>query len=240
MDQIRLFVDHTTHPFAEKSIELFEGADGVVIDPALVSANEMSDLSASMIVLRAEDPEIYEAWGERDKVVWTTECGLTESARLCDEYSDMTWVPRIKINKINKRYQFPNVSDGEGFKFYIPDTSTIRGYRVSDGESDSSLEDTLALASRLGFERLWLHAQDAENAGTGFDLEMLDWARRWFSGDIWLSGGATTIKHLENLAAEGGVEAAIVTEELVQKHGCSILSTALKCQVSEVPIKFMA
>jgi hypothetical protein len=241
MDQIQLFVEHTTNPITEKSIELFDGADGLIVDPALVSVNEVSDFStSSMIILRAEDPDIYEAWQELDKVVWTTECGLTESARLCDEYSDLTWVPRLNIEKSAKRYQFSNVSHGEGFKVYVPDTSTIRGYRVSDGDSDSSLEKALAQASRLGFKRLWLHALDAESAGSGFDLDMLDRARGWFSGDIWLSGGATAVKHLENLATEGGVEAAIVTEDLVQEHECATLTTALKRQVAEIPIQFMA
>lgn len=240
MDQIQLFVEHTTNPITEESIELFDGVDGLIVDPALVSANEVSDYSTSMIILRAEDPDSYAAWRELETVVWTTGCGLIESARLCDEFSDLTWVPRLNIEKSAKRYQFSNVSHGEGFKVYVPDTSTIRGYRVTDGDSDSSLEETLVQASHLGFKRLWLHALDAETAGSGFDLDMLDRARRAFSGDIWLSGGATTLKHLENLAREGGVEAAIVTENLVQKHDCSTLTTALKQKVSEIPIQFMA
>ncbi len=240
MDQIRLFVEKTTNPITEKSIELFDGADGLVIDPALVSPNEVANISTSMIILRAEDPDINQAWSEHDDVVWTTDCGLTESARLCDEFSGLTWVPRLDIKKSARRYDFSNVSHGEGFKVYAPDTTTIRGYRVTDGDSDSSLEEALTKASRLGFKRLWLHALDAQSAGSGFDLDMLERARRWFSGDIWLSGGATTVKHFENLATEGGVEAVIVTEDLVQKYDCSTLSTVLKCQVSEIPIKFMA
>ncbi len=237
MEQTRLFVECEAAP-DETLSERLEGADGLVIDPTTISTPEQLQRASTEVVLRCEWPDRYGAWQDRQEAVWATDCGLEENARLCDDYPVLSWLPRLEVYKTARRYHFSNVSDGEGFKFYVPDSATIHAYVVVEGERETNLHQALAKATRLGFTRLWLHSAEAEAEALGYDLDLLAQARAGFAGELWISGGATKIAHLENLAREGGAGVAIVSEGLLREYDSQTLQTALRPPVTEAPIEF--
>lgn len=107
---------------------------------------------------------------------------------------------------------------------------------MSDG--DVLLSEAVTRAAELGFDSLWLHSEAAEARAKGLDLEVLDKVR---GGplSIWLSGGASKLKYLQNLARAGGASAVVVGEALARESGMERLKQALIPHVplQQVPIR---
>ena len=215
-------------------------ADGLVINVARCATPEAVNTEAPPTALICSDPERHAAWRSLQGLVWVCAGGLEQAARLRDEWPEQLWLPRLTVYKPSVIYRFSNEFDGEGFKFYRPDTGAIRGYRVTDG--DVPLKVALDRAKELAFEKLWLYAADAEILASGLDLEMLERARADWQGELWLSGGAADPRHLANLVREGGVAAVVVPAMVANRCGCATLQAALEPSrpptPAESPIRF--
>jgi len=231
MNASQLFIELTTLP---QATELLIEADGLVLCSGAVGETDWPE--ATRVVLRDTTPEEGMAWRERDGVLWCGGKDLEATARQRDAWPDLDWLPRLVVDKPQVSYRFASAFPGEGFSVYQPDTATLRGYRVQG----RGLRETLEQARGLGFEELWLHACDAEVTGRGLDLDLLERVRGWFSGELWLSGGARERRHLVNLAHEGGVAVVVVPEGLAAKEGVDSLRTALAPPPPpEAPVHFV-
>ena len=215
---IQLYIQYT--PLTEQDdLSWMEGADGLVVEQDQCEFDRLNDLTVPGLVLRDADPEVWVELQQNKQCVWSSTSGLEATASLRDRWKDLHWMPVLSVYRPSLSYRFSGKAEGEGFSFYIPDTSVIRCWRVTDGEQP--LIDAVEHARQLGFDSLWLHSLDAAEAGRGLELEMLD--RTESSGlDIWLSGGATESRHLSNLARVGGAAAVVIDHNLAQ------LSSALE------------
>jgi hypothetical protein len=175
-------------------------------------------------VLTGREAEEPPAWQGVEGLIRAVSGGLEACARLRDARPALQWLPRLEVHRPEVVYRMSDYP-GEGFKFYAPDTSAVRGYRVADG--NQRLQDALERARTLGFEQLWLHAREAATRGRGLDLELLERARRGFGDGLWISGGATEPVHLENLAREGGATAVVVEANVFFHADAGALLTAL-------------
>ena len=152
--------------------------------------------------------------------------GLEETARQREKYPEVTWFPRTDVHRLKTGYYFPASHYDEGFRTYRPIIPEGGDYRCADG--DTPLTEWLKRAKEMGFTQVWLHAPEAERAGRGLDLDMLELARAAWPGGLWLSGGATTPEHLGNLVREGGAEGVVVPLAMALAHGCDALVAALR------------
>lgn len=229
MTAISLIVEFDSRPAV---MEDYAGVDGVALRSKAAVEADWPD--TGLVVLRNLSPGTEEAWRDREGVIWSGD-DLQTVARSRDEWKDLVWVPRLTVDKAQVGYHFHRAFPGEGFSVYQPDTAAVGGYRIGGRE----LREVLKQAADLGFDRLWLHGRDADLAGRGLDLNLLERAQRWFDGDLWLSGGASEPGHLANLAREGGAAAVIVPDTLVAKESVEPLRTALAPPPPpEVPIHF--
>lgn len=229
---------HLTAPLPEGlDPQRLAGVAGLVVEAGGLSALDVGTWPAPIVALcdltsgRQDD-------GDEDR---TTACvvdaGLDACAALRDAHPERAWLPRLTVYPQEVSYRMANYS-GEGFKFFTPNTETIHGYRVTDG--DRLLIPTLRRARDLGFERIWLHARDAERRGRGLDLDLLERARAEYPEGLWLSGGADESRHLENLAREGGADGVVIGLDLLQAVGVEALLAALAPpRPSEVSIAVM-
>lgn len=215
----------------EADADCLAGADALVIDPRGCKAAQYMQLSVDSALLVDGDPQRDSDWLDRDHCYWIASGGLVETARLQDQWPALNWVPHLTVYKPSLSYRFSGPAIGEGFSFYIPDMAAIKGWQVTD--RDLSLIEAITRATELGFNSLWLHSQEAELQAKGLALEMLE---KTYGGPlaIWISGGAAELKHLNNLARVGGVEAVVVNEKLVRESGIDALRQAL---VAENPIQ---
>lgn len=240
MNEIRLYVEF--QPRAEhaddRGIVELTGAHGLVVDPKTVDPQAASDLPAPVLVLRGADEETVEAWREYQDLSWVSDRGLEHTARLRDRWPTLTWIPRLSLFKPPLRYQLSRPFPGEGFRVYMPDTSAIHAYQVKG--SEASLSASLLQAARLGFKTLWLHALDAEQQRQGLDLDLLERAQG-FRGELWLSGGAASEKHLANLAAQRGASTVVVSHDVATRCTGERLRAALAKQPTRTaPLHFVA
>jgi hypothetical protein len=212
---------------AEDAVEsgLFSESSGLILDARRMEPDEAAELSAAVTVIRAQDPQNHPAWLEFEAVTWCCDRGLEIISRMRDRWPDLHWLPRLDIHQPEVRYHFNAEALGEGFKFYIPDTGAIQAYRCALDESP--LQRQMDRAAALGFETLWLHATHAEQAGKGFDLDLLERASSGFDGELWLSGGAVTEQHLVNVTRQGGAAAVVVCDSVARQCGCDRLQLAL-------------
>ena len=227
MGNTSLYVEIELPLKSANSLEVVDGADGLIFDPAVAYDDPAIAIASPVTVLRTSHPELYEVWHEREGVSWVCDHGLEATARLQETFPDLSFVPRLDVYKPDVRYQFSPTFHGEGFKVYVPDTGAIKGYRVTEGNITLELEDAIARADHFGFQQLWLNSSNAQDENKGFDLDMLERARYQFKGGLWISGGAAKLQYLENLARCGGAQVAIVTELLLKEHGCEALCNAL-------------
>lgn len=200
-------------------------ASGLVIKAGAITPGERAAIPTAVTVLEDGDPACHEEWCQRENALWTAEDELDSIASQRDSWPHLSWLPRINLYRPEVGYDFNDHTLGEGFKFYVPDTSTIQAYRTL--ASDQPLEALLQRAQELGFETLWIHATDAELSGRGFDLDLLERATSLYKGRLWISGGGTEEQHLVNLAREGGAAAVVVSSELAYRFGCDRLNLAL-------------
>ncbi len=232
MTEIRLLVELPTTVSRDQSLPPLNNIDGLVFDPAsypLPDDLADGDCAPATWVLRGCSPVGIEGWSEFSDATWICDDGLQQTAAMRDGWPSLSWVPRIEVSKAEVIYQFSNEAHGDGFKTYRPNTAAIQGYLTDDG--GRSLFDWIEESCTQGFETIWLHAVHAAANGTGLDLDMLEKIRGRFSGKIWLSGGASSICHIETLAREGGVEAVILPKIFVDECGPHELRAALGPEV---------
>lgn len=238
-DAIKLYLDHRQTP-ADHITEDFtwmEGADALVIDPCRYSPGQFDSMPVERAVIVGGDPLLDAPWQECPGH-WVCEQGLDATANLRDLHPALQWIPRLKVSRAEVSYRFSGPAIGEGFSFYMPDTSAIQGWRVSG--SDLSLGETLARATELGFEELWFHSPDAASRNKGLDLDLLDKTRNgpW---DVWLSGGIAGTGHMRNLMRAGGAAAVVVDGALALRCPLASLREALRPETpvpKEVPVTF--
>jgi hypothetical protein len=151
--------------------------------------------------------------------------GLADIVRLRDDYPDITWIPQANVTRLETAYHFPTTHYSEGFRTYQPVFPSHSPYRVSD--SDTPIGSWLEKATELGFETVWLHRSQSEVAGTGLDLDLRELALETWTGNLWLSGGATTLMHIKYLVQEGGLDALIIPLDLACTLGCEKIASAL-------------
>lgn len=210
------------------------GADGLVINPCGCTPERLGNLVFETALLLGGDPGRDVEWREDgERSCWICDQGLETTARLQERWPDLHWVPQLTVFKPETSYRFSGPAVGEGFSFYMPDTASIQGWRVSEGEV--LLSEAVTRAAELGFDALWLHSEAAESRGRGLDLEVLDKVRGGPLA-IWLSGGASELKYLQNLARAGGASAVVVGEVLARASGMERLKQAL---VPRVPLQQM-
>lgn len=200
------------------------GLAGLVVESDCLSAREVSSWPAPVAALCGLISGAHDDWDADTAPACMVDAGLDACAALRDAQPDRDWLPRLTVYPEEVSYRMANYS-GEGFKFFTPNAATIHGYRVTDG--DRLLIPTLRRARDLGFERLWLHAREAERRGTGLDLDLLERARAEYPEGLWLSGGATESRHLENLAREGGSAGVVIGLDLLGAVGVEALLAAL-------------
>jgi len=224
MQKTRLIFDLRRAPAGDEELAGCAQADGLVlgagVDPAAVP------LSANgWLALCGRDPETAIEQCNGREMLLVQDAGLEQLARCRDQWPELHWLPRAQVYRTPARFDFQPEFHGEGFKVYMPNLATYRTYRVARDELE--LRAWLARACALGFARVWLAGTDAEAAGKGLDLEMLDAARRDHTGKLWISGGATTSAHLRNLARGGGADAVVLPFELALAEGARGLRDAL-------------
>lgn len=224
-ENIRLYLDcrgelTTDSP---EAVAWMEGADALVVDPRQCSPRQFESVPVEIPVLFDGDPERDAPWRETASH-WVCAQGLETAAGLRDLHPALHWIPRLSVSRDRVSYRFSGPAIGEGFSFYMPDTSAIKGWRVNG--TDLSLGEALGRATELGFDDLWLHSPDAASRGRGLELDLLDRTRggRW---KIWLSGGAVEARHLSNLAGVGGAATVVVDKILAQQCSLAELRDAL-------------
>ena len=196
-------------------------ADGYVVD----AGHHRPDLFAEdHEVAVVGEPARHEDWMVRANTAWLAP-SLGDAVRLRNRHPGLTVLPFVAVSKSSVTYSCGDAYPGEGFRCYVPNTMTLRGYQVAD--RDLNLVDWLHQAISYGFDTVWLASVDAEERGRGFDLEMLDRARTTFPGGIWLPGGARTPEQIERLRDEGGTRAAVLPASLLEDHDTERLLIAL-------------
>ena len=240
-ENIKLFIDFRQEETVGISPETFawlEGADALVIDPRRCTFHEFEHMPVEDAAIINGDPERDASWREVAGH-WVDDQGLESAARLRDLYPSLSWIPKLNLFRAQVSYRFSGPAIGEGFSFYIPDTAAIHGWRV-DG-ADLTFREILTRATELGFSALWLHSPEAASRGVGLDLDLLEKAR---GGplEIWLSGGVTEARHLQNLSRAGGAAAVSVDAALARRLSMQALRMALAPEPSvrpeAVPVHF--
>lgn len=218
-----LFVQLDQPPADEAQVQRLDGTAGLVINGHRMRPCDCHVLPGPVSALLGGEDVLAE-WSEEPSPVRIVDGDLETCARLRDERPEFTWLPRLIAYKPEVVYRMSDYP-GEGFRFYAPDTSAIRGYRVDDG--DRTLQEALIQAKSFGFSELWLHARDAAREQNGLDLDLLDRARQHFGDGIWLSGGASKPQHMVNLVREGGAKVLVVDAGLLASIGMAALTAAL-------------
>lgn len=222
---IKLYLDlrQSMKDFDSQDMAWTEGADALVIDPCECAPEQFE---AVPVAICNGEPERDAPWRERAGH-WVCEGDLEAAARLQDNYPALHWVPRLSVFRSQVSYRFSGPAIGEGFSFYMPDTSAIKEWRVSG--SERSLRQNLARAIALGFDQLWLHSPDAASRGKGLDLDLLDITQEgpWA---IWLSGGVSGSGHLRSLQRVGGASTVVVETALARQYSMATLREALSAK----------
>jgi hypothetical protein len=210
------------------------GLAGLVVDATRIAPAHCLPLPSPVAALYGAAPGPCTDWDHEAAPLRVVDQGLDACVRLRDAYPTLQWLPRLTAYRAEVSYRMSNYR-GEGFSFYTPDPGTIQDYRVTDG--DQALTVVLQRARALGFDRLWLHARDAAQLGNGLDLDLLECARCDFPQGLWISGGATELRHLENLTREGGVAGLVIGTQWLRRADIATLTQALTPpRPPEVPI----
>lgn len=159
--------------------------------------------------------------------------GLEATARLRQQYPELTWIPRVDVTLQPTAYHFPTTHYSETFRTYQPIFTGPSPYQVEDG--DAQLVAWLQKAAELGFSTLWLNAPGAAQAENGLDLDLRELALGNWSGDLWLSGGASTLMHVKYLVQEGGIDALVVAPALAVALGCDQIRASLRRGMERPP-----
>jgi hypothetical protein len=202
------------------------GANGLVLAEPVLSGNLPDSFDDYPWVVMAHSPEALVDWHDRSGTLWTTGHDLEALVRLRERLPDLAWLPRAEICRPTVSYAMMRSVHGSGFTYYAPEPSTLRGLQVADG-SNTSVSDWLRRAEELGFEEVWLHGRDAEVAGCGLELDLIERAHGNYHGGLWLSGGITEPRHLANLAKAGGCTCVVVPSGFIATESCAGMQVAL-------------
>lgn len=192
------------------------------------SAKELAPEKAQalpLLLLRGS-PATSPDWVGRENVFWLAEQGLDAATKLRDLFPDENVLPSAVAHKPSSTFSLGQRYSDDGFRYYVPDMTTYKTYRIEDG--DQYLSDWLAKAAQLGFDAILFESPDAVVEAKGFDLDLLEKAKRLFSGRILMSGGATEMVHFERLVAEGGCFGALCSEAASMNLGLQEIADLLK------------
>ncbi len=231
-ENIKLIIDYRQEEpagISPESLAWLEGADALVIDPCRCALQQFESLPVGEAVIVNGDPQRDTPWHDAAGH-WVGDRGLESTARLRDRYPTLSWIPKLNLARAQVSYRFSGPAVGEGFSFYIPDTAAIHGWRVDGG--DLTFREALTRATELGFSTLWLHSPEAAARGVGLELDLLEQARGG-PVEIWLSGGVTEVRHLQNLSRAGGAAAVTVDAEA----GRRLTLQALRAALSPEPVR---
>ena len=226
---IRLLLDLGDVAGLAEAGDLCRQVDGVVAGPAVLADHGLRAVARRVVVSGCE-PRQAPQFIDRDDVQWATGVAPEECARLRDRWPSLAWVPRADIERPVTRFDFHPGACHSGFKTYMPDLRTYRGFQLAGVQTP--LREWLGRLAEFGFDRVWLHGLEAAARGRGFDLDLLAHARGHFPGRLWLSGGAGCAAHLRTLADEGGVEAAVADVHVARREGVDALREALRPRVA--------
>ena len=238
-DEIKLFVEYQpeTGTDMEEDIAWLNGADGMIVDPCHCSMKHFEEAPVERAILRNADPVQDGDWLEQP-VWWAVEGELEQAARQRDTHPSMDCVPILKVERPQISYRFSGRGLGEGFSFYIPDTAAVKGWQVLG--TGVYLRKALERARELGFSTLWLHSPEAQVRRQGLELDLLEQVAGG-GVNVWLSGGASELRHLRNAARCGGAAGVVVSKALAKAETAEHLREALvpeKVQPEAVPIHF--
>lgn len=223
--QNKLYVDLTEITGPLPSEAALEAADGYVLSAAGLPAGLDAD-GKDIVVLDAfsDNPTGLNMAGTNHTQV--SKLDLAEIAQLRDQFPDRVWMPQVDVIRLETAYHFPTTHYSEAFRTYQPVFPTQSPYRIAD--SDMPIGSWLKKAADLGFETVWLHRPQSEVAGTGLDLDLRELALETWPGNLWQSGGASTLMHIKYLVQEGGLDALIIPPDLACSLGCDQIATALR------------
>jgi hypothetical protein len=223
--QNKLYVDlsETSDAFAPEAV--LEAADGYILATSdLPSALDIEGKDILLQDVLSQEP--FERQMADQAQAHICRLGLAETAGLRDEFPDLAWIPRVDVTRLETAYHFPTTNYSECFRTFQPVFPSDGPFRVSDGET--ALSPWLERAKALGFDTIWLHNSQYEAYGTGLDLDLRELALKTWGGNLWLSGGASTMMHVRYLVQEGGLDALVIPLDLACELGCDKIRTALR------------
>ncbi|MBF0354859.1 MAG: hypothetical protein HQL43_06445 [Alphaproteobacteria bacterium] len=189
------------------------GADGLLTRACDLEPEKAEGLQ---LVLLRGSPESVPQWAGAANVHWLVEQGLDAAARLRDLYPGERFLPAVTATRPSTHFTMGQHYTGDGFSYYVPDMTTYRTYRIDDG--DVYLSDWLERVSSLGFDTVLFNTPDAKADAKGFDLDLLEKAKRLFQGRIILSGeGAGEPVHFERLKEQGCCFAALLPQAVAAR-----------------------
>jgi hypothetical protein len=222
--QNKLYVDLTEITDPLPSEAALEAADGYIVSATGLPAG-LDAGGKDIVVLAAfsNNPTDLNMAGPNHTHV--SKLDLAEIAQLRDQFPDRVWIPQVNVIRLETAYHFPTTHYSEAFRTYQPVFPTQSPYRIAD--SDMPIGSWLKKAADLGFQTVWLHRSQSEVAGNGLDLDLRELALETWTGNLWLSGGASTLMHIKYLVQEGGLDALIIPPDLACTLGCEQIASAL-------------
>lgn len=191
-------------------------------DAAFLRQCGQQGVKTIVMVSTGDDQIVSQLCAEKmDDVCFVCDAGLTETNRLRALAPDARWIAKTDVYKVASSYSFGNDEYTSGFKTYKLNPATLDERRVRD--SALLLDDWLDRAKYLKFDLVWLESSEAREVGKGFDLIAAREAAKAMNGGVWISGGATTEKHVRNLANECMVSGVVLDKILIDEAGISTL-----------------
>lgn len=171
------------------------------------------------VVVSEGDDEIVRRLSEEkgSGVYFACDAGLTEADRLRGLAPSSQWVPVTDVYKVEASYSFAGDAYQGGFKTYQLNPGSFEERRVRDG--GLLLADWVDRAKHLGFERVWIDSSEAQTVGKGFDLIAARRTSRDMDGRLWVSGGGTTLEHVQNLINECAIGSIVVDGQFLADTG---------------------
>lgn len=183
-----------------------------------------------------------DATGERRHVIWRFSqgmpppgarvCavdGLEAAATLVADAPELIVIPRAEVRRAAPRYGFSPGNGGSGFSTYQIDPATVSAFEVCEDSQSAPLGDWLRQAASLGFDEVWLHGIEAEEARRGFPCDLLAKAHRIAPElQFWISGGGCQPAHFKTIARMPGLAALVVKDETLSEFGPGEITEALR------------
>jgi len=224
MEDIQLFVEFVPGANDWEIEDDLRAADGFVFGLEGIESWPQAVTDHKQI-LRGKKPPDDPHWQPLEHACWVVEQDLEDAVNCREQWPQLQWVPRITIYRQETQYGFKPESLGDGFRFFSPDPATINSFLTVS--YDQPLLATMRQAQSLGFATVWLHSQGAEQEGKGLELDVIAHVSSVYRGQLWLSGGAGSLRHLRSLQQTGGVAAVVIPYPMAKDCGCQPLQAAL-------------